>query len=462
MNFIILKNRLVICLLSVSSLSACDALNVAAPNLSSNVEIPNRFANGTSSYTYRGYGRAFGSAELNALILEATNSNPDFLVLHAQVLQTLRATEGVRAQNLPTSTLSLNDTLRLADTGNSDNASLTISFDPMLDVWGATAAAIQSGVLSNNASILDLRAAHLNLEAAVVTSWSNLILARRILALRLDVEVSLQSILSASEDAVRSGSGSAAGVQSALSDLISARATTEQKRQALREEQQTLRRLLGRSIDDDNTLSTRVLPRFVNRPQTGTPAHVLARRPDIQAAWLLVQASEHSFQATQRGVLPNISLTGSIGQSSDGLRGILSLDQLVVSIVASASTALLDQGQQLRDVETAVANAEIALLNYSSTVLDALVEVDQLLSRELSLKRRIALEKQSGAISGDELDRNIEALRNGSVSTNDVTAIVVRLYSAEIQVLTLRNQILTNRLALYVALGDSYFLEGGQ
>lgn len=457
-----IKRRVVVGLLSVLWLTACDALDVAAPNLSPTVELPNAFTRGTLAYSYQGYGRAFGSNELNALIREATTSNPDFLVLHAQVLQTLRAINGVRSQNLPTSTLSLNDTLRLSEPVSSDTANLTLSFDPMVDIWGATAATIQSGVLSNDASILDLKAAHRNLEKAVVNSWSSVILARRILALNLNAEVSYGSILSASQEALRSGTGSAAGVQAAQSDLISARASCEQQRQTLREAEQTLRRLLGRNITESMALSSAALPRFPTAPQTGTPAQALARRPDIQAAWMRVQASERSFYATQRGVLPNISLTGTIGQSSDGLLGILSLDQLVISIVASASTALLDQGKHLRDVESAVADAEISLLNYSSAVLDALVDVDQLLSRERSLKRRIALQKQSSHISSEELDRNIDALRNGAVSTSDVTANVVRLYSAEIQILNLRHQILTNRLALYVALGDSYFLESDQ
>ncbi|MBL1436886.1 MAG: TolC family protein [Rhodobacteraceae bacterium] len=427
--------------------------------MSPSVSIPDAFSSGAFAYTYRGYGQAFRSTELNALIEEATANNPDFQVLHAQVLQKLRSANGFRAQALPTSTLSLNDTFRLANSGGALSASLTLSFNPMLDIWGATAASIQSGVLSNNASVLDLRTAHLNLEMAVVKSWSGLILSRRVLSLRRNAEASYKSIQSASEDAVRSGRGSAAAVQSSLSDFVSARATTEQQRQIVREAEQALKRLLGRNIGDGMYLATSTLSRFPEAPQTGTPAEVLSRRPDIQAAWLRVQAAEQSFQATRRGVLPNVSLTGNTGQSSNSLQGVLALDQLVVSIIASVSTKLLDQGKQLRDVEAAVANAEISLLNYSSTVLDALLEVDQLLSRELSLKRRIALQKQSSGISREQLDRNIESLRNGAVSTSVVTANAVRLYDAEIQILNLRSQILTNRLALYVSLGDSYFLE---
>lgn len=439
------------------TLAGCQALQVAPPDLSPTVGVPDGFTNGTNNYSYQGYGRAFGSAELNTLLREATTNNPDFKVLHAQVLQTLRASGGLRSQKLPTSTLSISDTLRLADGDTSESASLNVNFDPKLDVWGVTAASIQAGDLDNKASILDLKAAHLNLEKAVVNRWSSLILARRVLALRLDAETSYRSIVSASEDAVRAGRGGAAGVQSAQSDYISARATTEQQRQIVREAEQNLKRLLGRNIDDGIRLKTGALPRFPGAPQTGTPANVLARRPDIQAAWLRVRASERSFHATRRGVLPNISLTGNVGQSSDGLRGLLSLDQLVISIVASASTALLDQGKNLRDVETAVADAEISLLNYSSTVLDALLEVDQLLSREFSLKRRISLQKQSSGISREELDRNIDALRNGAVSTSDVIANAVRLYRSEIEIFTLRDQILSNRLSLYIALGDHYF-----
>lgn len=461
MKQFLMCNRAGALLLSSTLLTACSALQVEAPNLAPTVSIPNAFSSGTSAYTYRGYGQAFRSNELNALIQEATANNPDFQVLHAQVLQTLRSTRGYRSQSLPTSTLSLNDTLRLANGSSSESASLTLSFNPMLDIWGATAASIQSGVLSNNASLLDFRTAHLNLEMAVVNSWSGLILSRRVLSLRQNAEASYKSIQSASEDAVRSGNGSAAEVQSSLSDFVSARAATEKQRQVVREAEQKLKRLLGRNINDSMYLATSALPRFSAAPQTGTPAEVLARRPDIQAAWLRVQASEHSFQATRRGVLPDVSLTGRVGQSSNSLQGVLSLDQLVVSIIASASAALLDQGKQVRDVENAVAKAEISLLNYSSTVLDALLEVDQLLSRELSLKRRIALQKQSSGISREQLDRNIESLRNGAVSTSVVTSNAVRLYDAEIQILNLRSQILTNRLALYISLGDSYFLESG-
>ncbi|MFX8098712.1 TolC family protein, partial [Acinetobacter baumannii] len=66
----------------------------------------------------------------------------------------------------------------------------------------------------------------------------------------------------------------------------------------------------------------------------GLPAELLARRPDLQAAELRLRESLANVDLTRASFYPKLSLTGSLGTSSDALL------RLVQNPVASLAAQL--------------------------------------------------------------------------------------------------------------------------
>ncbi len=415
---------------------------------------------GVARYT-TGYGGFFRSAQLDALIHEAAQNNPDYLVLRLRANRELLNIADTLARNGASLSASLSDRETRGPL-DSSAYSLSIDLNPGLDVWGKTAADIRAGELGSRASLFDLMAAERALQKAIVGSWANLVAARITLSQRYARLDAYDAIMEATRGDVMAGTREVINLQLAEIDTLGARDQLEQQVQTVEVAQSRLNRLLGRPVGGHVSLVNGALPRFADAPQARLPAELLARRPDIQAAWARLLASDSRLRSARLAMLPRLNLSGSFSNNTGDIGQLFDVDRFALSLVASLTGTLLDNGASARQVELARVDIEIAVQTYVSTVLDALVEVDSVLSREHSLKRQIALQKRSAALAEDAFNEEIAKLRSGSAGLADVSKAALRMFNAQDAVIALRNRILQNRLDLYVALGDDYFDGVGQ
>lgn len=420
-------------------------------------DLPSRFNGATVARYSGGYGGFFNAPELDALIAEAANHNPDYLLLRARVDREWLRIADKRLSGGPSLSGSLSNTERRGSGVDSTSYGLNVDLNPALDIWGKTAADIQSGVLGTQATLFDLVASEQALQKGIVRAWANLIAAKSTLALRYDRLASYEDILEATKGEIISGKRDPIDLQLAEIDVLSAKSQLEVQRNQVEVSQSSLNRLLGRTVGADLRLRTSALPRFAGAAPTRLPSELLTRRPDIQAAWARVLSVDEAFKSARLAMLPRFNLTGSDGLTTDDLANLLDADRLIANLVISLSGTLLDNGASQRQVDMAMANITVELHAYASTVLDAMVEVDQILAKERSLKRRIGLQKTSATLAEEAFAQKTAAMRDGDATLFEVSQAALRLYNSQDEIISLRNQILQNRLDLYVALGDEYF-----
>lgn len=419
--------------------------------------IPTQF-NGASQARYSGgYGDFFRSSELDRLIAEAATNNPDFLLLRARIDREWLRIADTRLSGGPSLSGALSNTQRRVGGVDSGTYGLSVDLNPAFDVWGKTASDIRSGALGTQATLFDLVASERALQKSVVRSWANLIAARTTLQQRQARLAAYTDILDATRGEIISGKRDPIDLQLAQIDVLSAESQLEVQRNQVEVSEATLNRLLGRPVGQQLRLSSGALPRFSGIAPARLPSDLLGRRPDIQAGWARLLAADESFKSARLAMLPRINLTGSLGNSTIELADLLDADRIIASLVTSLSGTLLDNGASQRKVDMAMANIEVELHGYASTVLDALVEVNGILAKERSLKRRIGLQKTSAALADEAFVQKIAAMRDGDATLFEVSQAGLRLYNAQDEIISLRNQILQNRLDLYVALGDEYF-----
>lgn len=188
----------------------------------------------------------------------------------------------------------------------------------------------------------------------------------------------------------------------------------------------------------------------------GLPADLLDRRPDLRRAEARLAAATYGIGAALADLYPSLTLTGSVGASSDGLVSLVESDALIYGAVAGLVAPLFSGGQRRADVVAARARADQAAAEYAGAVLNALREVeDALVASATAAERRRLTERRVGeARAADRLAR--DRYQRGVDSLLKVLETERRLRSAEEALLATTSDLWTTRIDLYLALGGDW------
>ena len=116
----------------------------------------------------------------------------------------------------------------------------------------------------------------------------------------------------------------------------------------------------------------------------GVPSTVLARRPDVAAAQLAMQAAEARAGVARLAWFPDVALTANGGYASTDLGDLFKWSARSWGIGALLSLPVFDGGRREAGVQTANAQWDIAAASYREQVLGAFRDVeDQLASLRL-------------------------------------------------------------------------------
>lgn len=113
----------------------------------------------------------------------------------------------------------------------------------------------------------------------------------------------------------------------------------------------------------------------------GAPASLLSRRPDLRAADLRLRKTLASVDATRTSYYPSLTLTGSVGGSSEALSKVLS--DPVGALGASLVLPFVQWRDMQRSVAISQADYEAAVLGYRQSWYQALADVENALSARL-------------------------------------------------------------------------------
>lgn len=187
------------------------------------------------------------------------------------------------------------------------------------------------------------------------------------------------------------------------------------------------------------------------------PADTLRQRPDVRAQEQRVIAALANLSAQERANFPSLSLRGSLGLSALTLSALGSSGAtLSTSIAASLAQTLFDGGLNSARVAEREAALEQARINYRSTVLTALQEVEDALVQLQGDKQRLVQLQVA-----EEAARNAQLLASqrytsGLVDFQTVLDTQRTLLSSQDAVATVQAAIGSDYVRLYKALGGGW------
>ena len=324
-----------------------------------------------------------------------------------------------------------------------------------IDIWGKLNEAQKQAslnLLSAQASFTDAR---YQLAANVSRAWFNVISASQLLSLFQE----RLSNLEVDRDIIERGFRQ--GLNSAL-DVYLTRATVDQQRSRVAEQEQQLLenrvalQLLLADYPDAQFEINKTLPVIESEIPAGLPSELMERRPDLQQAWMNLLATDAGLAVAHKQRFPRLSLTASVSEATPIIADLLSGGPLAWSLLGNLTHPLFNAGRLKALEGQARARVVQAEHQYLNQLYTAFAEVENAISRDVSLKvqHQATLEAEENAEAA--LTLSFEQYQRGIVTYTTVLESQRRAFDTQSTVIGLRNQLLQNRISLYLALGGDF------
>ena len=185
----------------------------------------------------------------------------------------------------------------------------------------------------------------------------------------------------------------------------------------------------------------------------GLPSEALQHRPDILQAESLLKAANANIGAARAAFFPRITLTTSIGTTSDQLSGLFKSGSETWSFVPQIVLPIFDAGSRWANLDVAKADREIALSQYEKAIQTAFREVADALARRGTLGDQFEAQQSLVDASAESYRLSDARYARGIDSYLNVLDAQRSLYSAQQGLIAVRLAWLTNLVTLYKVLG---------
>ena len=420
-------------------------------------------------YTSEPFWRTFEDDVLTELVEEALTHNHDLVASAERLRAAVARSRIARAARRPQLDGNANylrqknvfvgfpipggDGSPLSNLFSQWNAGLDLAWE--IDVWGKLAAGVDAREAEVAATFADLQGARLSIAAQVTHGWFGLREADQQLELARETVETFRRSLGVVEDRFNAGLSGALDLRLAQANVATSKANLVSARRSLAVASRQMEILLGRFPAAELTAVAgfRGLPPPV---PAGIPADVLGRRPDLVAAERRMTAAEALAREARLDRWPNLSLTGSVGRTSDEFDDLLDGDFTIWSIAGRLAGPIIDGGRRRARIDETLADLRAARANFATLALQAFFEVENALDAEELLKERLVFLQEAADAAGRATELADEQYREGLVSIELVLESQRRELNAESAFLAARRELFQARVDLHVALGGSF------
>ena len=330
------------------------------------------------------------------------------------------------------------------------SASMNVSWE--LDLWQKISDGISAANLDAASARASYQSARDSLVANVVRSYIDVLTQQQL----LNIEQSRLTVLENNEAVIlkrySTGLGSLDDLDTARTSSANTRTTIAQYENALLTAKRTLAVLLGRQNQSLNELNTQVNFPDVLLPLTTLPKQDLARRPDLQAAFYALKATEFEVDVAYKALLPSISLSASLSDNASTPSQALFTNPLW-SLLGQMTAPLFHGGALRAQIEDAKLTSANAWWQYRETLLTAVQETQNALDSETALSARISHTNVALANAERSVSTIEGQYRQGLADILDLLSVYDTRFNLQAQAVELHAQKLQNRIDLGLALG---------
>lgn len=412
---------------------------------------------------------------LTRLVDEALTDSPTIGRAAARLREARAVILSDRANELPSASAqatylharipgsSLGSTLGGSDQsgGNSGGASslnfYNVGFDATweIDLFGGGRRSIEQARATASARLADLADAQVSLSAEVAQAYVNLRDVQQRVRLNTQSAQLEARMVALTRQRFAAGTASELDVERLQTQLENTEAQAVPLNAQVEQYENQLAVLTGRSPGTlDASLGTVVaVPLPPASVPIGDPAELIRHRPDIRAAERTLAASNAAIGVNVAKMFPKLNLMGIIGIGGTGLSDLTKLGNLSVLAAPMLSWNFLDFGRNRAAVDQARAQRDEADAQYRSTVLSALQDAEDSLSRYRYQRGQVAglAKAEQSAIRASSL--NQQRFQAGTTTLVDQLDVERQRLSASIGLAQSTAQLTNDYIALQKSLG---------
>ncbi|KVL25854.1 RND transporter [Burkholderia territorii] len=423
--------------------------------------------------------RQLRDPQLDALVAEASQNNPDLQVAQARLriaqaqlqqfdsLTGLTGTAGatVSRARMPkpgddvanVSVGGYRVPVEIFGDPNVSPSSVFVGLNYQLDLWGKNRAATKSLMSLREAARIEAEQVRLALAVAIVTVYCQLDQAyatQDLLQQKLKVSQRVTTVLRERTARGLDNAYDASDASIKRSKLLAQIALNDEQ---IKLAQLQLGVLSGRGPERGLALQ---------RPRVGAltgdalparlPADLLGRRPDIVAARLRVEAAFANADSTRAQFYPDVNLVALGGVFALTPASLFSRDALGGSVGPAISLPVFDRGRLKAKLGADVAQADVAIGLYNKTVDDALGQVAQIVTSLRTSQTLVAQQQDAVAAAQKIVEIAADRHRRGVLMQKDVDVADLTLIDERVQMIALLGRQRTLRVGLIGALGGGF------
>jgi len=339
---------------------------------------------------------------------------------------------------------------------NFHTAEVTVGFVP--DVFGANRRQVESLQARAEAQLFALEATYLTLASNVAAA------AIQEASLRGQIEATRQIIdsetrsLQVLRDQLRTGLVMRIDVAAQEAALAQAKASLPPLQKQFEQTRDQLRALAGnlpnQDIGETFTLEALTLP---GELPMSVPAKLIEQRPDVRAAQAQLHAANAQVGVAVAAMLPDFSITGSVGGNADQLPWIFRTGGSFWNVVSDATQPIFHGGTLLHQKRAANQAVEQAAAQYQSAVITAYQNVADCLHAVLADADALSADAEAERAAKVTLDLTRRQMDVGYVNYLTLLSSQVAYQQAVINRIQAQALRYSDTIALFQALGGGWW-----
>ncbi len=419
------------------------------------VTVPETFSASGDEPAPDRWWRSFDDERLNELVQDGLDANLDLLTAWQSLREARAAVHQQSADLYPNLDANVQGEVSNSDSSDSEETlSLGLSSEYEVDLWGRINSQVEAEQYRALATRADYRTTALTLSAEVTRTWYQLRAQRAQLDLaesQIETNRSMVKLLETQFGSGQAGSADVLRQRQLLESTEEERLGTESELQVLENQ---LAVLLGRTPRNTDLPEGRGLPELPPLPETGVPAELVQRRPDVRQAFNQLQAADADLAAAIRNQFPSLTLTASASTRENSVEDLF--DNWATALAGNLVAPLIDAGQRDAEVSQARAVRRQRLYEYGQTVLTAFQEVEDALVQERKQRQAIERIKRQLELTEATYEQLRQQYFNGQVGYIDVLTALTDRQDLQRSLISAQRQLLEYRIALYRALAGGF------
>ncbi|MFT7087424.1 MAG: NodT family efflux transporter outer membrane factor (OMF) lipoprotein [Rickettsiales bacterium] len=456
MKFKSIINLLTICLISQSLLSCGSKENKPKTQIPLGVDLPADWKSENVALDDErinaGWVAEFEDPTFEKTIKEAIMYNNDLRAASFRLEAAQASAKKAGAELTPAVDLNLGG--GRSGTGESSGSGMGASVDISweIDIWGRISSQKEAANQEFYATKSDFLYARQSIAAQTAKAYFLTVEAMQQRDLAIIYVKNYTKTLEVTQAFYKEGKGSTQDIHMSKSDLARSQEALNKAENAYKQSIRSLEILLGKYPAGEFAVGKN-FPKIPKHLPAGVPSELLERRPDVLAAANRVNSAFSSKESAKAARLPRLALTTSIGTASDSLSNLGDPTDILWNVIGNLVTPIVDGGARKADVEIATAKEKEAVEIYKKTALNAFFEVESALDKEENLRKREKNLHESYIHAQKTEEISVTKYEYGQGDLLDLQIIRRNTVSAQIELLQIRRELLSERINLYLSLG---------